>query len=104
MTREAYSHEVIAFGFWPGDNKTAFPAFYSYTAPAPAGLTAQPLSSEPAWWQEEAGSAYLRYSDVRGSNDPEQDLLDFFESAYRAGAVTAGWDVEAFETKGVNRT
>lgn len=77
MTREAYSHEVIAFGFWPGDNKTAFPAFYSYTAPAPAGLTAQPLSPEPAWWQEEAGSAYLRYSDVRGSNDPEQDLLDF---------------------------
>src|SRR6202165_774322 len=37
MTREAYSHEVISHGFWPG-NKDMEAAFYSYTAPEPAGL------------------------------------------------------------------
>ena len=47
VTAEAYSHEVIAFGWWPGDDRLdAFPAFYSYTAPEPDGLRDQPL--EPA--------------------------------------------------------
>ena len=34
VEREAYSHEVISFGFWFGDDKTVpAPAFYAYTAP-----------------------------------------------------------------------
>ena len=37
-TREAYSHEVISAGFWPGGGEVKGPAFYSYTAPAPAGI------------------------------------------------------------------
>ncbi len=41
MTREAYSHEVISCGFWPGDRKFPHPAFYSYTKPSPAKLDAQ---------------------------------------------------------------
>ena len=40
ITREAYSHECISHGFWPGSVGGAvdYPAFYSYTAPEPAGL------------------------------------------------------------------
>src|SRR5207237_5689538 len=38
VTREAYTHEVISFGFWFGDDNVPAPAFYSYTAPEPAGL------------------------------------------------------------------
>ncbi len=30
---EAYSHEVISCGFWPGDRRSPHPAFYSYTLP-----------------------------------------------------------------------
>lgn len=41
-TREAYSHEVISFGFWPGAVNVHAPAFYPYTAPEPAGLADQP--------------------------------------------------------------
>ena len=37
ITREAYSHEVISHGWWPG-NKDMEAAFYSYTTPEPAGL------------------------------------------------------------------
>src|SRR5918997_3711330 len=33
ITREAYSHEVISHGFWPGAGPLGKPAFYSYTAP-----------------------------------------------------------------------
>src|SRR4029078_360585 len=42
VTREAYSHEVISFGFWPGDDNVPDAAFYSYTAPEPAGLRGEP--------------------------------------------------------------
>jgi hypothetical protein len=35
VTREAYTHEVISFGFWPGDDNVGDAAYYSYTAPSP---------------------------------------------------------------------
>ena len=37
VTQEAYSSEVISFGFWAGDDNLGDAAFYSYTAPEPAG-------------------------------------------------------------------
>jgi hypothetical protein len=100
VTKEAYSHEVISFGFWPGDDKVPSASFYSYTAPAPEGLTAQPLQPATAFWNEQAGTAYLPYDDVRNSADPAKKLMEFFESAYEAGVTTAGWDREAFRARG----
>ena len=38
ITREAYSHEVISAGFWPGGGDIKGAAFYAYAAPEPAGL------------------------------------------------------------------
>jgi hypothetical protein len=98
VTREAYSHEVISFGFWPGDRNMREPAFYSYTAPEPEGLTDQPLRPGSASWAPEGGMALLMYEDVRTSDSPREILLDFMESAYQAGTKTAGWDIEAFKT------
>ena len=96
VTREAYSHEVISFGFWAGDDRIPFPAFYSYTAPAPDGLTETPLRPATAYWQAEGGPlALLPYDVVRTAADPAATLLDFFESAYEAGAKLAAWDVDA---------
>ena len=97
VTREAYSHEVIAVGWWPGDARTTpFPAFYSYTAPEPAGLRDQPLEPAQAAWQPagEGSLAILPYDALRESADPAATLLAFLRSAYRAGAAAAGWDVE----------
>src|SRR4051812_34246576 len=96
VTAEAYSHEVIAFGWWPGDDRrTPFPAFYSYTAPEPEGLTGEPLAAGAEWVDAGGGSlAVLPYDTVRAEADPDAALLAFFESAYRAGATRAGWDVE----------
>ena len=99
VEREAYSHEVISFGFWFGDDKTVpAPAFYSYTAPEPAGLADEPLSPESAKWAESNGAhlALLLYEDVRVSNDAQAVVLEFLESAYQAGAKRAGWDFDEF--------
>jgi hypothetical protein len=96
VTREAYSHEVISAGFWFGDDTFAEPAFYSYTAPEPAGLTEEPLRPAEARWVRRGGShlALLRYDDARASADPRAAVLEFLESAYAAGARRAGWDVD----------
>ena len=102
VSAEAYSHEVIAFGFWPGDERrTPYPAFYSYTAPEPDGLREQPLTPGGAEWQDTGtGSlAVLAYGDVRASPNPHDVLLGFLETAYQAGARTAGWDIDAFSTR-----
>ena len=34
----------------------------------------------------------LDYDDLRKSQDPDADLLSFFESTYKVGAEKAGWD------------
>jgi hypothetical protein len=99
ITREAYSHEVISFGFWPGDANLREPAFYSYTAPEPEGLTKHPLSPGAASWLPEGGTALLTYEEVRNSASPTKTLLEFMESAYQAGAKSAGWDIEALRTR-----
>lgn len=98
VEREAYSHEVISFGFWFGDDNVPAPAFYSYTAPEPSGLADEPLGPAEAKWQESNGShlALLMYDDVREKPNARQLIMQFLESAYQAGAKTAGWDVESF--------
>jgi hypothetical protein len=100
VTREAYTHEVVSFGFWAGDDNVREPTYYSYTAPEPAGLRERPLRpDEAAWVEQGSGSlAVLPYAVVRGSADPKQTLLSFLESAYEAGAGAAGWDVADLES------
>ncbi len=95
VTAEAYSHEVISFGFWAGDQQQAFPAYYSYTAPEPGGLRERPLRPATARWLEQpSGSlALLAYDDVRTAADAEATLLEFLQAAFEAGASLAGWDL-----------
>ena len=99
-TREAYSHEVISFGFWAGDANIRMPAFYSYTAPEPAALTDCPLRPATATWSAAGPSslALLPYDDVRTADDPQATLLAFLQSAYEAGAGSAGWDAEGLRS------
>ena len=99
VNREAYSHEVISFGFWAGDARVRETAFYSYTYPLPAGLYDQPLQPSGAFWDREGGYALLRYEQVRRADDPRQAVLDFLESTYQTGARLAGWDLEALRLR-----
>jgi hypothetical protein len=98
VTREAYSQELISFGFWPGDDNLGDAAYYSYTSPEPDGLRDQRLSAG-AWVESGSGSlAVLPYETVRTARDPRTTLLAFCQSAYEAGARLAGWDTSRFES------
>ena len=97
LTREAYSHEVISCGFWPGDRRYSHPAFYSYTSPAPAGLEAEAARPDAAHWDPKLGEFILNYDDARAAVLPEQAILDFCQSTYEAGARLAGWNRHELE-------
>lgn len=102
VTAEAYSHRVVSFGFWAGDAKIPAPAFYSYTAPEPPGLTDGALAPSAAAWQTgPTGSmALLMYDDVRAEADPAAAVRAFLDSAYAAGAAAAGWDADDLAASG----
>jgi hypothetical protein len=88
---EAYSHEVISAGFWPGNGGYGRAAFYAYAAPTPAGLNQTVLRGKGAFNQK-MGEFVLHYSDVRTAANPAQTVLTFLEETYSAAADLAKWD------------
>ena len=100
ITREAYSHEVISAGFWPGGGEVKGPAFYAYAAPEPAGFAEQKVRPAAAFYHPEMKEFLLMYDDVRRAALPRQALLDFLQSTYEAGANLGGWDRRGLERAG----
>ena len=92
ITREAYSHEVISGGFWPGGAGVEGPAFYAYAAPEPAGFSAAPVRPAAAFYHPDLKEYLLMYDDARRAPDPRAAVLDFLQSTYEAGAELGRWD------------
>jgi hypothetical protein len=97
ITREAYSHEVISHGWWPGQGPLGKPAFYSYTAPAPEGLGNAKIRPDKAYYSNELSEFLFLYDDVRNAADPDAVLMEFCQSTYEAGANLAHWDRASLE-------
>jgi len=97
VTREAYSHEVASFGFWPGGGGVNEAAFYAYGYPTPEGLGGAALEPSAAYWHGDLGEFVLPYEAVRAADDPEAALLAFLETSYAAVASRADWDRERLE-------
>jgi len=93
---EAYSHEVISAGFWPGNGGYGRAAFYSYAAPTPDGLNKTVFRGKGAFNQQ-MGEFLLDYSDVRAAADPVADVLTFLQETYSAAADVAKWDRAALD-------
>ncbi|MCA1816253.1 MAG: DUF5996 family protein [Acidobacteria bacterium] len=99
ITREAYSHEVISHGFWPGSGNVQFPAYYAYAAPEPAGFQQAAVRPAAAYYNKETGGYVLAYDEVRRAADPARTLLDFMQTTYDGGADLADWDRASLERK-----
>jgi hypothetical protein len=101
ITREAYSHEVISHGFWPGSGNIQAPAFYSYTAPEPAGLPQAAIRPESAFYNPETAGFILYYEDIRKAASPDETLMEFLQSTYEAGANLAKWERSSLERSSI---
>jgi hypothetical protein len=99
IQREAYSHEVISAGFWPGNGGYGAAAFYCYAAPVPDGLADAKIRPDGAGWDKALGEFVFKYDVVRALTSPEKAVMDFLESSYSAAADVARWDRAALERR-----
>ncbi|MGC1483179.1 MAG: DUF5996 family protein [Candidatus Acidiferrum sp.] len=99
ITREAYSHEVISAGFWPGGGDVKGAAFYAYAAPEPAGFAEQPVRPAQAFYHPQLKEFILMYDDVRRTPSPRESLLAFLQSTYDAGADLGKWNRQELERR-----
>ena len=99
MTREAYSHEEISAGFWPGGSGIDDAAFYAFAAPEPAGYAQSRVRPPGAYYHPDLKEFLLPYEKVRQSASPRQALLEFLQSTYEPAAELANWDRQALERR-----
>lgn len=99
--REAYSHEVISHGFWPGSAPVLEPAFYAYAVPEPAGFKEAAVQPSAAYYHHELGEFILPYEAVRTAPDPTGAIRAFIDSTYERAAALGGWDRAALDRPGV---
>jgi Family of unknown function (DUF5996) len=95
--REAYSHEVISHGFWPGSGPVLEAAFYSYAVPEPAGLKEARIRPAGAYYHRELREFIFPYEAARTSPSPEEAIAEFIASTYDAAADLGRWDRRALE-------
>ena len=99
ITREAYSHEVISHGFWPGSGNVTAPAYYAYAAPEPDGFPKAPIQPGGAFYNPQTSGFILFHDDVRTADSPDDVLMSFLQSTYEGGANQAKWDRAALERR-----
>jgi hypothetical protein len=97
IMREAYSHEVISAGWWPGSGEIQEAAFYCYAAPAPSGFVEQKVRPAEAFYHSGVSEYLLMYEDARRQKSPTAALMEFLQSTYEAGATTGKWDRQELE-------
>jgi len=95
--RDAYSHEVISHGFWPGSGPVLEPAFYAYAVPEPPGLKETRVSPDAAYYHRELNEFILPYDAVRRAADPDATIHAFIDSTYDRAADLAHWDRGALD-------
>jgi hypothetical protein len=92
VTREAYSHECISVGWWPGSiGGLEEPAFYAYAYPEPPGCPTAHVAPDGAYYHSGMHEWILPYDAVRGAADPDAALLAFCQSTYAAAADRGHW-------------
>jgi hypothetical protein len=104
ITAEAYSHEVISHGFWPGSGAIQEAAFYAYAAPEPPDLKDTTIRPAAAFYSKDLSEFILPYEAVRTAASPEKELTAFFETTYDAAARLASWNRADLERDKATKT
>lgn len=91
----AENEENFAYGFWPGDERFPYPAFYTYLYPAPKGYETIKTGPAIAYFNKKLSECILPYEDVRKAKNPEKEIINFLETTYKEYAKLADWDTKA---------
>ena len=86
--------EAISAGWWPGDERIPYPAFFAYGHPPPDNIGHVSIEPSGARWNSTAGEFLLPCDAARVAADPRQAIVDFLNSTYRRAAKLLAWDSE----------
>lgn len=99
IMRFAENEENFTFGFWAGNQNYPKPAFYSYIYPAPKGIESLSVGPKMASFDPKQGLFILDYDEVRKSESPEEEIMQFLQSTYNESAKLAGWDTKSLKAE-----
>lgn len=94
VTREAYSHECISGGWWPGTpgGPVDDAAFYAYAYPEPPGCATAPIGPATARYDPTMREWILPYADLVRADDPEALAFEFLQRTYDVASRLGSWD------------
>jgi hypothetical protein len=94
IARFSADAEEICTGWWPGDERVPYPAFFAYGYPKPAGIEVESIQPAGAAWNDPAGEFILPYETARSLPDPRLGVREFLRSTYASAATLMDWDPE----------
>jgi hypothetical protein len=95
--QDAYSHEVVSHGFWPGSDPVLEPAFYAYAVPEPVGFKTAHVEPDAAFYHSTLNEFLLPYDAARSVRSPDEAISSFVATTYETAAKLGGWNRAAFD-------
>ena len=84
--------EAICAGWWPGNDRARYPAFYAFAYPQPDGIETVSVRPSDGAWSADVREFLLPYDAVRSAADPRSAILEFLDSTYAGAAALLQWD------------
>lgn len=102
VTHEAYSHECISAGWWPGTpgGPIEDAAFYAYAYPEPVGCAEAPVRPAAARYDLTMREWILPYSEVVRASDPDAMVREFLQATYDIASKLGSWSPDLERAKG----
>ena len=94
VTREAYSHECISAGWWPGSPGGPLyePAFYAYAYPEPPGCAQAKVRPSAARYDTTLREWVLPHRALCTTDDADGMVQEFLEFTYDTASHLGDWD------------
>jgi hypothetical protein len=86
--------EVVAVGFYFGDDRSREACFFAYISPPPDGMTSADFGVKGAAYDATARLIRLPWEIVRSSTDPHGTVLKFADAVYDVALKLGGWPTD----------
>jgi hypothetical protein len=92
ITRNSASAEQIEIGWWPGDHRYPYAAFFGFAFPSRDGIDTGLVSPAAAHWDPELGEYILDWDDARAASNPRAATVEFARAVIRHATAVCDWD------------
>lgn len=100
IIRNGGDAQQVAIGWWPGDPRHEYAAFFGYGYPAPDGFAGADLSPAPGGWNADLGEYLLEWEEIRDEPDPHALALEFAHAVFSHACAVCDWDPALAATAG----